>query len=308
MLDFRKVRYFKAAYEEGSLSKAAERENIVQPALSVHLRQLEEEFGLRLFERSPRGLEPTPAGDHFYKLCRDMVRRLGVMRQEMLDFNDEVSGSIAVGLMPSICHGPFPAIMARYAELYPLVNVKIFEAYSGTLADWVEAGELDFAICNKPARRTELKLRHLLSDRFLLVSGRNKALKPGETYRLADIPNLKLVVPAGRHTLRRLMDRLIKSGEIKPERIIEIDGFSAAFRFIEGTDWSLPLQVTAVIDLLNSNRVIINPISAPRLTIDIYEMHPSKRPLSLAAQRFSELVEQELQRIARIKLGRGAAG
>ncbi len=307
MLDFRKVRYFKAAYEEGSLSKAAERENIVQPALSVHLRQLEEEFGLKLFERSPRGLDPTPAGDHFYKLCRDMVRRLGSMRQEMLNFNDEVSGAIAVGLMSSICHGPFPAIMARYAELYPAVNVKIFEGYSGTLADAVEEGELDLALCNKPAKRSELKLRHLLSDRFLLVSGRKKNLKPGAAYHLSDIPNLKLVIPTGRHTLNRLMTRLINRGEIKPERVIEIDGFSAAFRFIEATDWSLPLQVTAVIDLLDSDRVIINPILAPKLTIDIYEMHPAKRPLSVAAQRFVELVELELQRISRIKLSRGNA-
>ena len=58
-LDLKKVRHFVAVYEEGSISKAAERENIAQPALTVHVRQLEAEFGAKLFERSARGVHPT---------------------------------------------------------------------------------------------------------------------------------------------------------------------------------------------------------------------------------------------------------
>ncbi|CAM3711774.1 LysR family transcriptional regulator (plasmid) [Agrobacterium radiobacter] len=70
------MRYFIAVYGEGSISKAAGREHVVQPALSIQIRQLEADFAVRLFQRSPHGMDPTPAGDFFYKLCIGLSRDL----------------------------------------------------------------------------------------------------------------------------------------------------------------------------------------------------------------------------------------
>lgn len=105
-LDLRKIEYFTALYEEGSMKRAAERHNIVQPAMSMQLKQLEAELSVQLFDRSAQGVHPTPAGRHFYKLCVGLLRDLRTTRQEMLDFGDRVKGQIRLGLMPSICRGP----------------------------------------------------------------------------------------------------------------------------------------------------------------------------------------------------------
>ena len=295
-LDVRKLRYFVSVFEEGSFSRAAERENIVQPALSTQIKQLETELCVKLFERSTQGIQPTPAGQHFYKLSKDLLRTLEAAGQQMRDFGGSISGFIRVGIMPSICRGPLATILTRYSDAYPDVEIKILEAYSGTLADQVIAGALDFAICNRPASQTELKLRLLHRDRVILVSGPTKKLTPWKPCRLAHMPDLKLVLPSSQHSLRRVLDKHIKAGRIKPARIMEMDGLGATMRFVQSSDWSTTLPSVAVIDDAKSDTFIMSPIASPELSSDIYELHLPARPLSLPAQKLVQMVHEELLR------------
>ena len=79
MLDIRKIRSFVAVYESCSITRAAEREHIAQPAITVHVQQIESEFNAKLSERSAYGVSPTPAGDTCYRLCIDLLKRLDAM-------------------------------------------------------------------------------------------------------------------------------------------------------------------------------------------------------------------------------------
>jgi len=67
-MELRQLKYFTCLYEEGSVTRAAQRLNIVQPALSMQIAKLEEELGQTLFERSSKGMHPTEAGDQAYRL------------------------------------------------------------------------------------------------------------------------------------------------------------------------------------------------------------------------------------------------
>lgn len=295
-LDIRRIRYFVAVFEEGSISRAAERENVVQPALSVQIKQLEAELSVKLFERSAQGVQSTPAGQHFYKLCSELLRNLQSTRQQMLDFGGAIAGTVRIGLMPSICRGPLPAILSAYSDAYPRVEIKLLEANSGTLADRLIAGDLDLAICNRPASQTKLKLRLLHRDRVVLVSGPTKQLTRWRPCRLSDVRDLKLVLPSPYHSLRRLLDKHIKSGAIRPARVIEIDGLGATMEFIQSSDWSTTLPGIAVINDARADRFILNPIASPDLSSDIYELRPPDKPLSLPAQKLVEMVQHDLTR------------
>jgi LysR family transcriptional regulator, nitrogen assimilation regulatory protein len=132
-LDIRKIRYFVSVFEEGSLSRAAERENIVQPALSTQIKQLETQLCVKLFERSTQGIQPTPAGQHFYRLCKELLRTLEAAGQQMRDFGGTISGFIRVGIMPSICRGPLATILTRYSDAYPTWRSRFWKP---TAAPW----------------------------------------------------------------------------------------------------------------------------------------------------------------------------
>lgn len=295
-LDFRKILYFTALYEEGSVSRAAERHKIVQPALSMQLKQLENELSVRLFERSAQGLQPTPAGRHFYKLCTGLLRNLQATRQEMLDFGNRVVGSIRFGLMPSICRGPFARILTQFCDDYPEVEIKMFEGTSGALADMLLAGELDFALCNPPASQTRLKIQPVFDAPVVLVSGRQARIDERRPVDLSALPELKLILPTSHNSLRRHLDRHIKSGAIRPSRIIEIDGLSATISFIESSDWSSLIPRIAVQNDASPRRFRVSTIHTPVLVSEIVEMHVPDRPLTLPGQKMVEAIRDGLSR------------
>lgn len=294
-LDFRKLRYFVAVYEEGSVTRAAERENIVQPALSVHIRQLEEDLGRKLFDRTAQGVHPTLAGHEFYGLAMDLLQQLQSVRQRMADGGGVLRGAVRIGLMPSICRGLLDGIRVSFAEAHPDVALKVLEATSGSLAEAVTAGQLDLAIGNAPASQTALKLRLLIRDPVVLVSGAAKALVPWQPVCLADLTDLKLVLPSRQNAIRRLLDMRLKAADVKPSQFIEIDGLGATMRFVSGSTWSTAVPSIAMVHDWDSPDFVLNTLSDTDLFSDIYVMHAADRPLSLPAHRFVDAVHAALR-------------
>ena len=294
MVDFRKIRFFVAVFEAGSITRAAEREHIAQPALTVHIQQIEDELRAKLFERSAQGMHPTPAGRHFYGICQDLLRRLESVGEEMQTFSGEMAGSIAAGVMPSICHGPLAPVLARFTTAYPNVAVRIVEGLSGTLAEWVLSGAVDFAICNRPAATHGLSMRLLLTDRLVLVSARHRGKQPFAPCRLGDIADLKLVLPSPNHMLRHTLDHHIQRGEFRPVNTLEIDGQSATLQFVAHSEWSTILPSIALINEFDSPRFSINPIAAPVLTTEIYELRSPRHTLTAPSERFIAQLEAQL--------------
>lgn len=294
MLDVRKIRYFVAVYECGSITKAAEREHIVQPALTVHIQQLEDELKVKLFERSVHGATPTPAGRRFYELTLDLLRRLDNVGEQMQRFSGELVGSLTAGIMPSICHGPLAPMLVRYLEEFPNVDVRIVEGLSGTLAQWVLSEEVDFAICNRPAASRGLESRLLLRDPLVLVSGRGKAMTSFTPCRLSELVDLKLVLPSRNHTLRNSLDEHMQRGNFRPAKSLEIDGQSATLQFVAQSDWSTILPSIALVNEFASKRFSFNPIEQPQLTTEIYEIRSAKKVLSAASEKFIALLEADL--------------
>ncbi len=295
MLDIRTMQLFVVVFEVGSITKAAEREHIAQPALTVRLQQLEDELNVKLFERSPQGAAPTPAGRHFYGLCLELLKRIDAVGTQMTQFNGAVAGAITAGIMPSICHGPLAPMLANYTADYPNVDVRIVEGLSGTLASWVLSGDVDFAICNQPASTQGLETRLLLSDRLVLVSSKSNGLLPFAPCNLAGIAALKLVLPTRHHTLRHTLDHHINRGDFRPTRTLEIDGQIATLQFVAHSDWSTILPAIALVHEFDSQRFTINPIEAPLLSTEIYELRSSRHTLSLAAEHFIGMLEASMR-------------
>jgi len=213
----------------------------------------------------------------------------------MQAFGGDVAGSIAAGIMPSICHGPLAPVLASYTASYPKVAVRIVEGLSGTLAEWVLSDAVDFAICNRPAATLGLSMRLLITDRLVLVSAHNSGRMPFAPCRLREIADLKLVLPSSSHFLRHTLDHHIARGDFRPMNTLEIDGQSATLQFVAHSDWSTILPTIALINEFDSPRFTISPIEEPALSTEIYELRSPRHMPSAASQRFVAMLEAQMK-------------
>jgi LysR family transcriptional regulator, nitrogen assimilation regulatory protein len=287
-MDLRQLRSFAAVVEEGSINRAAIRLHCAQPSVSVQMRHLEEELGLPLLDRRARGVVPTAAGERFYADCLKILGDVESARQRMDDWSREVSGALAAGIIPTISKGVLPKVLPDYTNGYPNVDIRIAEAYSGTLTGWVLDGDLDFALVTEPPHDPSLAQKIVSSEPLVLVSGRASRLVPGEPVNLREIAPIKLLFPSQRHSLRTIIERHVATGDIAVDRIIEIDGLYATLQFLRHSDWSSIIPVTTLAEDIDDPRLTVSPIVTPVTRLDYYLIHQTRRPLTQPALRLIE--------------------
>ena len=291
MLNIKQIKAFVAVYEEGSFSKAAKRANATQSGLSMQNLHLEEQVGLKLFDRSPRGVTPTFAGHRLYQLSVGILRRLEEASAEIMALASGISGEIRIGLMPTFTRGVLAPALARFIADFPNVKVSVIEAYSALLTDGVAAGNLDFAIVPRAPARDGIRTRLLGTDQELLVcraGGSRPHLTP---VCLADLRGLKLILPARGNARRDAFDNYAELHRLDVATLIDMDAMIATLEFVANSDFATILPETICYNDLDGSVRSLHLVVDPPLTVDYVIIEPSKSGLSRAAALFLERIE-----------------
>lgn len=291
-MDFRQLAYFLCLYEEGSMTRAARRLNIVQPALSMQLARLEAELGQQLFIRIPQGLSPTADGHRAYELFAPVLRDLGEARQRLTDRTSTIRGRIATGLIASVASSVLARALAGFVERHKEVEVTVFEGYSGTLLDWVRAGLLDFAVLNGTPEAADLQASPMLDEPFALIGAAEAPVpqQPG----LADLRRLRLVLPSRRHGLRGIIDRAVQRDGLVLPIALELDSLNAIEQFVQQPGWFTVLPPMALHRGLRAGALRAHALAMPRLQRQVVCVSRQRNPPGAAGRRFVEMLEAEL--------------
>ncbi|MFO1028335.1 MAG: LysR family transcriptional regulator [Acetobacteraceae bacterium] len=151
MIDLRRLRAFVAVAEERHVTRAAERLGMQQPPLTRLLRGLEEELGVPLLRRLPRGVQPTEAGQVLLEEARAVLARAAELQEAVRRVARGETGRLAVGFTPSAALHPFvPAVLRAFREEAPGLRVELDEAGTTELADALQHGRLDAAFVRSP--------------------------------------------------------------------------------------------------------------------------------------------------------------
>jgi DNA-binding transcriptional LysR family regulator len=301
-MDLRQIQYFLRAYEERSFTKAAEKANVVQPALSMQISRLEAELSTPLFTRTKKGLEPTAAGHRLYERCIPIARGVAAARQDILDFaaGSRTSQSFRVGMSPSIARGSAGTFLAKYLEDNPELSLSVTEAYSADLTNLVRDGELDIALGAIPPADSGLAAWPAFKDSLVLVSGRpinGKSLTP---CNLTKIDNLKLIVPAKSHLLNTLTLDFLAASRIQPARVVVVQGYVSTFELAKNSDWAGIFPATSMVNEIDAPMgLYIYPVVQPALSYDLYFVHDPRHALTEAMRRFLSSLEQHLRGLSK---------
>ncbi|MFL4477985.1 LysR family transcriptional regulator [Paeniglutamicibacter sp. ORCA_105] len=145
-MDIRHIRYFLEITRQGSISKAAKVLQMTQPPLSASLKNLEDELGVRLLDRTARGITPTRAGRLLLEKGARLVDETEHLTQELMRQGQGLSGSLHLAVILPFAWAYLPRVLARFREASPGTDISLTDVNPGNVIEQIRNGNLDVAI------------------------------------------------------------------------------------------------------------------------------------------------------------------
>ena len=195
-MELRQLRYFLAIAEEGNFSRAARRLHVSQPPLSTQIKSLEDELGVRLLERTNRGVSLTAAGSVFYEETRAVLERLEHARGKALRADRGDIGMLSVGFVSIADYGILPPALKHFRASFPLVEVHLHELTTDAQIRELRAARLDLGIALAPVNEPDLVFERLLREELVLAApSGHPAVEAGGAVDLRALAKESFIIP-----------------------------------------------------------------------------------------------------------------
>jgi LysR family nitrogen assimilation transcriptional regulator len=295
-IPLRQIRAVIAVCEEGSFTRAAERENATQSGISQHVAAVERALGAKLFERSSSGVVPTPAGVRYYRRCIEAVGMLDNAAEEARSIASDVTGDLRIGLMPTFTRAVLAPVLEDFVERHSEVRLHILEGYSGLLTELTLADELDFAVVPAFEGRVGLKVTHLVRDPEFLISRAGREAVPLKPVRLGGLRPFKVVVPGRDNVRRRNLETYFQTHGVTVDAMLELDAMIGTLELVARSDWVTVLPSLISVNDISGSELVINPIDPP-MHAEFVVIQPARRTLSVQARLFLDRFQAEVAQI-----------
>ena len=210
-MEMHQLRYVVAVARGRNFTRAAEQCHVSQPALSQQIQKLEDELGERLFDRSKREAKLTPHGEAFLRHAVHILEEAETARREASDAKHLLSGTVTVGVLPTIAPYLLPNVLRDFTEKYPGLEIIVQEDTTARLLKHMLVYEADFVLVSHPIQDERLEVRRLFTEELLLALPPGHPLTRKRKIAAADLEGERLIVMQEGHCLgdqvRRFCDR-----------------------------------------------------------------------------------------------------
>lgn len=293
-MDLKQLRSFREIAEAGSLSRAADRLRLAQPALSRQIRLLEAEAGLALFTRHGRGMALTEAGRELLARISGPLRQLEGAFAEVRALSGAVAGQVALGMMPTVAAVLAGPLARRVAERHPAVSLRIVEGYTGHLIEWVQRGATDATLLYGPASDLHLPVRDLFIEALVLAGPPGSGLSPEVPVTLADAARRPLVAPSLPHGLRSIVETAAARARITLNLRHEADSFLVLKDLVEcGLGFAI-LPRSSIRREEQEGRMAVAPLVRPTIRRQVVLAVPPDRAAGRATEAVLALLAEEV--------------
>jgi DNA-binding transcriptional LysR family regulator len=301
-MELRHLRYFLAVAEASNFTKAARRLRVAQPALSRQVQDLEDEIGVDLLKRSPRGVTLTAEGKLFLEEVRDLLKRADESVNKVRALARGEYGELHVGYSPSPTIELLPPALAAFQKAVPGVKVLLHDMSGGEIVEGLRNDTLHLAVTPWVIGEhyPDVEFEPLRSYPICAV------LAPGHPLaRLKAIPFEK-VAAEPLITLSRkdypdahaLLERMFRPSGLKPRIALECDSGSSVVTAIEAQRGiTLTIQV---LKLVTGKRLQYRPLTGVTENISIGIARAKNGDLTPAGEKFCELLRKVSKTVSKL--------
>ncbi len=289
-MELRHIRLLCLILEHGSVSAAAKAAGLGQPTVSQHLRSLEEELGLLLFERRGRRIVPTEAALVFHPYARQAIQILETGRQALEEHLGLVRGKLRLAGSTIPAHYILPAIMASFHAKYPGVEMRLEVGDTRWVVERVKAADVEIGFVGAKLEQESLSFEPFAQDELVLVVPPRHQLA-GKLLGLEDLKELPLVSREQGSGTRKSWEEHLSRAKVPLEdlRVVaELGSTEAVLRAVKAGMGVGVVSMWAAKDEVMRGELQTVQLDLKNMSRTFFLVRQKSRPLSPSAQKFVE--------------------
>jgi DNA-binding transcriptional LysR family regulator len=288
-MDYDQLASFLEVARLQSFSRAAEKIYRTQPAISAPIRLLEQECGERLFNRSGKRVQITPAGEILQRYAQKIIDLHRDALQAIAELNQTARGKLQLGANEATCLYVLPKTFARFRHLYPLVQISIYRSFSHKIVQKVQEGAVELGIVTLPQTAPNLEVLPLHRDEMQVVMPAGHPLAKHRSVTLDEVVQYPLIMPKTGRT-RVVLDRMLRERRNEVQISMELASVETIKKFVgAGLGISFLSRSYAQAEVAAGLLKLV-PVEGLKLVRELGLIYRRDRYLSLPAKVFLEVV------------------
>jgi DNA-binding transcriptional LysR family regulator len=233
-MEIRQLRAFVAIAESGTFTAGALRVHVTQAAISMQIRQLENEIGAKVFVRAPRHVILTEAGEQLLRRARHILREHDAALDEIAELAGAERGRLRIGSASAmVLTDQLPLILADLRAQHPGADISVTSGTSEVLVDQILAGDTDIAFVSLPVDVRGIKTERLSEDQLVAIASPRHKLAKQRTISAYTLAGERLILGERGGNTRRLIDQFFAQAGVTLHVAMELSRQQAIRRMVE---------------------------------------------------------------------------
>ena len=233
-MEIRQLRAFVAIAESGTFTSGAQRVHVTQAAISMQIRQLENEIGAKVFVRAPRHVILTEAGEHLLRRARQILREHDAAVDEIAELAGAERGRLRIGSASAmVLTDQLPVILTELRKQHPRAEIAVTSGTSEALVEQILAGELDIAFVSLPVDARGIQTERLSEDQLVAIASPHHKLAKQKTISAYTLAGERLILGERGGNTRRLIDQFFAQAGVTLKVAMELSRQAAIRRMVE---------------------------------------------------------------------------
>ncbi|EPT34763.1 hydrogen peroxide-inducible genes activator [Phocaeicola abscessus] len=269
-MTLQQIEYMLAVYRYKHFAKAAEFCHVTQPTLSAMIQKLEEELGIRIFDRKQQPVGPTPIGKQILAQGREVLLSVRKLKEIVEEAKHSLLGTFRIGILPTIAPYLIPRFFPQLMKKYPDMDVRITEMQTEDIKKALRHGDIDVGILALLDDMDEFDDTHLFYEQFFAYVSREDALYRHQVIRTADLKGEYLWLLDEGHCFS---DQLVKFCQLKgasqSKKAYSLGSIETFMRMVESGKGVTFIPELSILQLNENQKEMVRPFAIPIPTRDI---------------------------------------
>jgi len=265
-MNLQQLEYIIAVDTYRHFAKAAEKSFVTQATLSMMIKKLEDELGVKIFDRSRQPVIPTKEGEEFIKRAKQVIGEVNRLKHYAAEIKGEVTGNLHIGIIPTLAPYLLPLFLRGFIGKYPNLNVYIKEMITDEIIEKIKIGEIDIGLAATPLSEPDINEYPLFYEEFFVYSSNNERFS-GKYLLPKDIDLKRLWLLEEGHCFRNQVLNFceLKKKEIESENLhYEAGSIETLINLVDKYEGITIIPHLAVLNLKSNPKKKIREFADPK--------------------------------------------